>query len=71
MHFIYSNSAGVVIDAIRCVKIALDRNQGGVVHTSGLINNDFFFTFTVKFPASPETSSSLGTFYQVEPLLHR
>ncbi len=25
------NSAGVVIDAIRCLKIALDRNQGGVL----------------------------------------
>ena len=26
------NSAGVVIDAIRCVKLALDRGQGGVLH---------------------------------------
>ena len=26
------NSAGVVIDAIRCLKIALDRNQGGVLY---------------------------------------
>lgn len=25
------NSAGVVIDAIRCVKLALDRNQGGIL----------------------------------------
>ena len=27
------NSAGVVIDAIRCLKIALDRNQGGVLYS--------------------------------------
>jgi myo-inositol-1-phosphate synthase len=26
------NSAGVAIDAIRCVKLALDRNRGGVLH---------------------------------------
>lgn len=26
------NSAGVVIDAIRCLKLALDRNQGGVLY---------------------------------------
>ncbi len=26
------NSAGVVIDAIRCVKLALERGQGGVLH---------------------------------------
>ena len=26
------NSAGVVIDTIRCVKLALDRGQGGVLH---------------------------------------
>lgn len=26
------NSAGVVIDAIRCLKIALERNQGGVLY---------------------------------------
>ncbi len=26
------NSAGVAIDAIRCVKLALDRGQGGVLH---------------------------------------
>ena len=26
------NSAGVVIDAIRCAKLALDRGQGGVLH---------------------------------------
>jgi len=27
------NSAGVVIDAIRCCKLALDRNQGGVLYS--------------------------------------
>ena len=26
------NSAGVVIDAIRCAKVALDRGEGGVIH---------------------------------------
>src|ERR687890_182515 len=26
------NSAGVIIDALRCAKIAMDRGQGGVVH---------------------------------------
>ena len=26
------NSAGVVIDAIRCCKLALDRKQGGVIY---------------------------------------
>jgi len=28
------NSAGVVIDAIRCVKLALDRGQGGVLEAA-------------------------------------
>jgi myo-inositol-1-phosphate synthase len=27
------NSAGVVIDAIRCCKLALDRGQGGILHS--------------------------------------
>ena len=26
------NSAGVAIDAVRCAKLALDRNEGGVLH---------------------------------------
>jgi myo-inositol-1-phosphate synthase len=26
------NSAGVAIDAIRCVKLALERGEGGVLH---------------------------------------
>ena len=26
------NSAGIVIDAIRCCKLAFDRNQGGVLY---------------------------------------
>ncbi|MDP9497092.1 MAG: inositol-3-phosphate synthase [Actinomycetota bacterium] len=28
------NSAGVIIDAVRCAKIALDRGEGGPVHTA-------------------------------------
>ncbi len=27
-----ANSAGIVIDAIRCCKLALDRNEGGVLY---------------------------------------
>ncbi|TET57494.1 MAG: hypothetical protein E3J52_10235, partial [Promethearchaeota archaeon] len=27
------NSAGIVIDAIRCCKLALDRNEGGVLYS--------------------------------------
>jgi myo-inositol-1-phosphate synthase len=25
------NSAGVIVDAIRCIKLALDHNQGGIL----------------------------------------
>jgi myo-inositol-1-phosphate synthase len=27
------NSAGVVIDAVRCCKLALDRKQGGILYS--------------------------------------
>ncbi|MHC2995014.1 MAG: inositol-3-phosphate synthase [Candidatus Atribacteria bacterium] len=54
------NSAGVVIDAIRCCKLALDRNKGGVLyspsayfmkHPPKQFTDDEAFNFTEEFIA--------------------
>jgi myo-inositol-1-phosphate synthase len=41
------NSAGVVIDAIRCVKLALERGQGGILHGPA--------SYFMKHPPQQET----------------
>ncbi|MGA9538769.1 MAG: inositol-3-phosphate synthase [Desulfobacterales bacterium] len=73
------NSAGVTIDAIRCVKLALDRGQGGVLegpsayfckHPPHQFTDDEAFSLTENFISRfPETDDAQSDYpQQREPL---
>jgi len=63
------NSAGVVIDSIRCTKLALNRGQGGVLyapsayfckHPPHQFNDDESFQMVERFIGDTQTSKELG-----------